>query len=248
GIYNVNLRVTPDVVRVGERVKLTFEFCEPDSGKRVTMFSPTHTKLFHLFVVSQDMASFQHIHPVFEKDGTFTIDTVLPNPGVYKIYADVYPSEGTPQVLQTSVVTAGYRTDLFSSLPNLVPDKLFLKAVDGMRVDVKFDPTEMLAGQPLSISFHLTDAKTGEPVHDLHPYLGAWGHMLMLSADGVDYVHSHPSEMVPENVDPETLHGGPDVVFNAMLPEPGVYRMWTQFRRGLKLITVSFNIRAHDLQ
>ena len=246
--YNMDLRVSPEIVRPGENIKLTFGFYEPDSGKPVTEFSPTHSKLFHLFVISQDMTSFEHIHPELESDGTFSIETVLPGPGLYKIYADVYPTAGTPQVLQTNIVTTGYQADLFAALPHLVADKVFSKVVDGMKVDVTFNPEEILDGEPIDIKFHLTDAKTGKPVTGLHPYLGAWGHMLLLSADGVDYVHSHPSEMVPENVDASTLHGGPDVVFNAMLPEPGVYRMWTQFQRGAKLITVSFDVRAAELQ
>jgi hypothetical protein len=171
----------------------------------------------------------------------------LPAPGNYKLYSDIYPTDGTPQVLQTGIVTAGYRSDLYASQPHLVPDKMLSKVADGMKVEVAVDPPDIIAGRSITLKFHLTDAKTGAPVRDLKPYLGAWGHTLILSEDQLDYVHSHPSEIVPENVDQATLYAGPDVTFEAFLPRPSTYRIWTQFQRGEKLITVSFTIRCDDL-
>jgi len=247
GKYHVKVESNPTAIRPGEKVELRFSFYEPDTGKQVTQFSPTHTKLFHLFIISQDMSYFDHIHPVAEADGSFAIETVLPAAGNYKLYSDVYPTDGTPQVLQTGIVTAGYHSDLFATQPHLVPDKVLSRVVDGMKVDVTLDPPEIIAGRSITLKFHLTDAKTGQPVRELKPYLGAWGHTLILSEDQLDYVHSHPSEMVPENVDPQSLNAGPDVTFDAFLPRPGIYRIWTQFQRGEKLITVSFTVRCDEL-
>jgi len=247
GKYNVKVESTPVAIRPNENVKLRFSFYEPDTGKQVRQFSPTHTKLFHLFIISQDMRYFDHIHPVMEPDGSFTIDAVLPAPGNYKLYSDVYPTDGTPQVLQTGIVTAGHHSDLFASQPHLVPSKVMSTVVDGMKADVTLDPPEIIAGRSITLKFHLTDAKTGAPVRDLSPYLGAWGHTLILSEDQVDYVHSHPSEIVPEEANQQNMHAGPDVTFEAFLPRPGIYRIWTQFQRGENLITVSFTIRCDDL-
>jgi len=247
GKYDVKVESTPAAIKPNEEVRLRFWVYEPGTGKQVKQFSPTHTKLFHLFIVSQDLGHFQHIHPIMEPDGSFTVETVLPTPGVYKLYSDVYPTDGTPQVLQTGIATAGYHSDLYGSRPRLVPDKVLSKAVDGMKVDVALDPPDIIAGRSVTLKFHLTDAMTGAPVRDLKPYLGAWGHTLILSEDQTDYVHSHPSEIVPEDVDEKTLHSGPDVTFEAFLPRPSMYRVWTQFQRGEKLITVSFTIRCDDL-
>jgi hypothetical protein len=247
GAYQLKMECWPRAVRANERARLRFVFLEPGTGKLVTEFSPTHTKLFHLFIVSQDMSHFQHIHPALEPDSSFTIDAVLPEPGHYKVYSDVYPSRGTPQVLQADLVTAGYKSDLFATEAHLVPDSVLSRTIDGMKIDLKLDPPEIIAGRPFTLSFHLQDVRTGEPVRDLRPYLGAWGHTLILSQDQVDYVHSHPSANVPEVADQSRLKGGPDVVFEAFLPSPGVYRVWTQFQRGDVLSTVSFTIKAVEL-
>ena len=97
------------------------------------------------------------------------------------------------------------------------------------------------------MKYHLTDEKTGEPIKDLQPYLGSWGHTLMLSEDASDYIHSHPTETIPDGVDRTKIYGGPDVSFDAFLPRPGRYRVWSQFQRQGRLITVAFTIGVRRL-
>ena len=61
----------------------------------------------------------------------------------------------------------------------------------------------------------------------------------------LDYVHSHsldilaaddddgvPQFVIPPGADLEKLRGGPDVTFDGLMPKPGRYRAWTQFRRN----------------
>ena len=172
----------------------------------------------------------------------------MPRAGLYKIYSDFYPSDGTPQVLQQHIATAGYKPDLVGATPRLVADTTFVKTVDGLKVELKLEPEQVIAGQPVALKYHLTDAKTGALVRDLLPYLGAMGHTLILSEDQADYVHSHPEEEVAPDADRSKLRGGPDVTFNAFLPRPGNYRVWTQFQRGDRLTTVSFTIHAEPLR
>ena len=81
------------------------------------------------------------------------------------------------------------------------------------------------------------------PVTDLQRYLGAWGHLLILSEDMTEYVHAHPrEEMQPDPAAGPT--GGPEVIFDALLPKPGRYRAWLQFQRNDRLTTVSFTFAA----
>ena len=245
--FNLKLESSPKAPKPNEKLHLRFQVYNPKSGKQVESFYITHDKLFHLFIVSQDMTEFQHIHPTMERDGTFTIETVLPKPGHYKIYSDFYPHDGAPQVLQQNITTAGYTKDLLAAQPQLKPDSSLTKTVDGMKIELTLEPENIIAGQKVSLKYHLTDAKTGQPVRDLVPYLGAWGHTLTLSEDQSDYVHSHPEEVVPENVDKSKQRGGPDATFNAFFPKPGTYRIWTQFQRGETLTTVSFTVKADRL-
>lgn len=246
--FDLRVECAPRAPKPNEKVRLRFSVYSPKTGEQAKNFLVMHEQLFHLFIISQDMNHFQHIHPDLQPDGTFTIETVLPQPGRYKVYSDFYPMEGAPQVLQQSIVTAGHASDLFASQAKLAPDTTLVKTADGMKVELKLEPENIIAGQPVALKYHLTDAKTGEPIKDLLPYLGAWGHTLILSEDQSDYVHSHPEESVPESENRAKLKSGPDVTFEALMPRPGVYRIWTQFLRGETLTTVSFTVRAERLR
>lgn len=249
--FDLVMETIPRAVKPGRKVRLTLTIKNPLSGERIRNFGVLHDKLFHLFVVSQDLTEFQHIHPTREADGRFVIDTVLPRAGHYKVYSDFYPEGGVPQVLQQGLVTAGHVSDLYASQPHLEPDASLGKTVDGMKIDLTLDPSEPIAGRPVVLKYRLSDAASGAPVNDLTPYLAAWGHTLILSEDQTDYVHSHPVELVPEPREGEIPRGGPDVTFESLLPKPGVYRIWTQFLRAGRdeagVTTVSFTIRARML-
>jgi hypothetical protein len=204
-----------------------------------------------LFVISQDFNEFQHIHPELQKDGSFTITTKLPQAGHYKIFCDFFPKGGTPQVIHQHLVTAGFRGDLLASQAKLKPDTTFSKVVDGVRFALKFEPAEMFAGREAELHYHLTDARTNAPVTELKPYLAAWGHTLILSEDAQDYLHSHPVESVDEEMslaERDKLRGGPDVTFDTFFPRPSNYRIWSQFLRREKLITVSFTVNVPRLR
>lgn len=263
----------PAAPKPGEKLRLHFSILNPRTGQLVREFNPLHEKMFHLFIISQDMDQFQHIHPRHEKDGSFVIETTLPRPGSYKVYSDFHPSEGVPQVLQNNIKTAGYSNNLFKSIASITPDESLIKIVEGQRVtkenaenigvefntlkprdlnplkvELKLEPEEIIAGKPVTLVYKLSDSKTGEPIRDLLPYLGAMGHTLILSEDQTDYVHTHPEEEPFDPDDPTTLLGGPEVKFEALFPRPGKYRIWTQFLRGDTLSTVIFNVRVLRLQ
>ncbi len=245
--YEVKLVTTPAVVKPGEQFRLTFLITHPKTGEPVKDFHIVHDMPFHLFVVSQDLNYFAHIHPQQQTDGSFTIETMVPKAGSYIIYCDVFPVGGMPQVADRSLITAGFDGDLFSSQAQLVPDKILTKTLEGVRFELTLNPAEPVGGRPATLKYHLTDEKTGEPVRDLQSYLGAWGHTLILSEDARDYIHSHPTETIPNDADRTKIYGGPDVSFDAFFPRPGRYRVWSQFQRQGKLITIAFTINVRRL-
>jgi hypothetical protein len=248
GDYTVRIETTPKSPKAGEKVKFRFTVFHPVTDKQIKEFNILHDMPFHLFVISQDFEHFDHIHPSKQPEGSFTIETTLPLAGYYKIFCDFFPVGGMPQITQHNLVTAGYRGDLLSSQARLVPDKRLVKAVDGTQFELKFEPAQPFAGKSAELHYHIVDAGSGEPVKDLRPYLGAWGHTLILSEDATDYLHSHPTEMIPEEVDRSKLSGGPDVVFDTFFPRPGNYRIWSQFQRQGKILTVAFTVHIPRLR
>jgi hypothetical protein len=251
GEYQLKLVSVPRIPKVGEKVRLRFIVSEPQTGVRVKRFVLNHEKLFHLFIISQDMADYQHIHPQLEPDGSFIVETVLPRTGLYKLHSDFFPIGGTSQIIHSELMTAGYertRQSQKAAMPSLMPDETLMKTIDGMRVELVLgggSDGAPVAGLFVPLKYRLTDAQTGEPVQDLEPYLGAWGHTLILNADQSQYLHSHPTRMLPGGTERASMRGGPEVEFGAMFPEAGDYRIWTQFQRAGKVVTVSFTVRVH---
>ncbi len=74
----------------------------------MTKFQVVHEKLFHMFVVSQDLEFFVHDHPVFGPDGQFHYDNlILPKAGMYRILGDFYPDAATPQLITKTLLVPG---------------------------------------------------------------------------------------------------------------------------------------------
>ena len=111
-----------------------------------------------------------------------------------------------------------------------------------MTVQLNIDVSKLIAGEEADVPIRFDDAKTGEPVTDLQRYLGAFGHAMMLSEDMIEHVHAHPEQML-EGTE-VTQGGGPDLVFHALFPKPGLYRIWLQFQRNDVLSTVPFTVRV----
>lgn len=252
--YDLDFRTVPAVVRAGHKATLRFQVLHPGTGEVVRKFETVHERQYHLFVISQDMQHFEHIHPRELADGTWTIDLTLPKPGYYKVLSDVLPSGGSSQFIARPLVTAGYERDLVAGSAHLVPDAVLTKTDAGITASVTYDPVQFVVGQYGHITYHLVDSATGKPITDLQTYLGAFGHTLIMSEDMAEYVHSHPLDIIampddgggppvfriPPGADLEKLRGGPDVTFEGLMPKPGRYRAWTQFRRNNRLHTFAF--------
>lgn len=243
GEYNLLLTPQPQAPRAGEKVLLRFSIANPQTGALVKDYVTNHEKLFHLFIVSQDLSEYQHIHPIIDNDGTFSVETILPRAGLYKLHADFFPIGGMPQIIHRELVTAGHLPPNAPGLPTLTPDATLAKTLDGMKITLE-PGGPLVAGTLIPLTYRLTDLRTGEPLRDLEPYLGAWGHTLILNADQSEYLHTHPSEMLATGIDRATLRGGPNLEFKAMFPAAGDYRIWTQFQRGARVTTVSFTVRV----
>ena len=199
---------------------LTLTVREPDTNALVRDFAIVHGKIFHLFIVSRDLEYFAHVHPEQGTSGALTLRHPLP-PGEYMLIADFLPQGGTPQMVQKAIVLTGQ------------PRPAAIQEPPDLRVELKAE--DVMPGKEACLTFTVTDAKTGEPVTDLEPLLGAPAHMLLVRADLSDAVHAHPEELVT---------GGPRVSFHPLIPADGDYKLWVQFQRRGRVTTVPFRLRA----
>src|SRR3954467_15028151 len=80
--YHLNLDVTPRAPKINQPAHLVFDVHDPWKNNRVTKFTVVHEKLFHAFIVSEDLEFFVHDHPVW-KDNVFQYDVKFPKAGMY---------------------------------------------------------------------------------------------------------------------------------------------------------------------
>ncbi|HUF48734.1 MAG TPA: heavy metal-binding domain-containing protein [Vicinamibacterales bacterium] len=216
--------------RLSGRLRLGIRVAE--SGERVTSFVTTHERLLHLFLISRQLDVFEHLHPTLQPDGRFVIDLDLPQDDAYMIVADVHPAGAAPEMLQSLWVTPGYRGSPFPDGSGLLVDRAPRRAG---AIRVALTTGAIAAGLEQSLAFSVTDPQTGAPVRDLQPYLGAPGHLVIVSADLGDVVHSHPADV---------SSSGPEVTFDATFPRPGLYKMWMQVQRRGTVETAAFVIEV----
>ena len=223
--YRVELKLTPRAVKPGVPLKMTFRVNAPDSRKPVDKFELIHERLFHLFLISEDLRFFAHEHPESQPDGSFTFVTTLPSGGAYRVLCDFYPVGGTPQMIAKTIVLPG------TAPKAVLSEDLGAKSGENIRVTMTAEPSRPTAGQKTMLFFEL------DPADGLEPYLGAWGHMLAASADLIDMIHAHPA----------WEDAGPKIQFNVIFPRPGLHRVWVQFQRRGIVNTAAFNIRVAAL-
>ena len=224
----------------GRPVRMTLTVRDVDTNAIVRDFTVVHEKRFHLFVLSQDLTHYEHVHPDPQPDGSFALDVTLPEAGSYRLFADFLPEGGTPQVISHTLATQGSTGHPFSTA-RLVPDTELRKTVGSMAVQLTLPAGGLAAGREERFAYQVTDARTGQPVRDIEPYLGAWGHSLIMSEDLEHYVHAHPLE---SGTDQPGAQGGPSLTFKATLPQAGRYRIWTQIKRGGEVSTAVFTVSA----
>lgn len=239
--YTLKVATEPRAPKAGQKTKFRITVQHPLTGEPVKEFAEVHDRLFHFFIISRDMTQFFHEHPAIEKDGSFSIEHTLPVAGQYMLFSDFMPIGGGPQMIGTPLVTANFEGDIAASLPNLKPDAM-AKTINGVRVTLDLDPSKVVAGEEADVPIHFEDEKTSEPVKNLQRYLGAWGHAMMLNEDMSEHVHAHPEETLEGTT--ITDGGGPDLVFHALFPKPGHYRIWVQFQRNNVLSTIPFTVRV----
>lgn len=227
--YPLDLEATPRHAPAGRKLRLVFRVKDPRTGKPVENFEVVHEKLFHLFVVGDDLQYFAHEHPAPASGGEFVLETELPKPGTYRLLADFYPAGGTPQLIPKTLTTAGWTRPIAAA--RLTPD-LAPKRTENLEVELRMEPAQPIAGKKTLLFFRL------KPSDGLEPYLGAWGHMLIASHDLIDTLHAHPS----------IAEGGPELQFDVIFPRAADYRIWVQFQRAGRVNTAAFTVPAAALK
>jgi hypothetical protein len=240
--YSLSFNATPLHPNPNQNVNLNFKVFDADTGTEVTQFDIINDKLLHLVIVDESLKFFNHIHP--ENSGSqFNIATQFPHNGVYHLYVNYQPKGGAEQQVGFSLQVGGNET-----VVKLEPDTTLSKIVGNKAVGLSTSKNESFLASLMSMGaqtlvFSFKDTQTNQPITNLEPYLGAFGHLVLINQDTYEYIHVHPIASENPNA------GGPEVKF---LPaalyskiNPGIYRIFGQFKHLGEVFVVDFTIKVN---
>lgn len=230
----VELVVEHGPIEIGKPIKFTFKYVDK-AGQPVTDFEVVHEEKLHLFFVSDDLAQYDHVHPILDTaTGTFTHEQTFKVPGAYGIYSDFKSTRLGATLVRTPLTVAGEAP----ANAALAVDTVLERADGETTVKLEATPSPIEAGGDVMLKYTLSTS--GGAVTDIEPYLGAMGHLFIIHEDLVTLAHSHPKGPEPT----KDMRGGPVVEFHTVLPKAGKYKAWMQFQRLGKLYTMPFVVEA----
>ncbi|GAA2699007.1 hypothetical protein [Actinoplanes palleronii] len=220
----VTLRPAGTTFQAGKKQRLSFTINGP-GGASVTSYAIVHDKPLHLIVIRRDLTGFQHLHPEMAADGTWGIDLTLARPGLYRMITDFTALVGGQQVTTTLgsdlTVAGDYSPE---SLPAPTP----VATTDGLTVAYEGNPGTA-AVQPLLMTVTGADGKPAA----VEPYLGAFGHLVVIRQGDLAYVHVHPELQLVDG----------KVKFWITAPSPGDYRMFFDFQVTGRVHTAAWTLK-----
>lgn len=190
-----------------------------DKNGKVPELEVSHEKMMHLIVMSSDLNDYHHLHPEEKENGKYIKKIDLPD-GDYKVFVDIAPKDLNYVVAPININVGGTHKD--STKTKLTTDTDFTKTINGQTVELITDDIE--TNKEVTFNF---DTKDATP----EPYLGALGHVIITDEAGEKFIHVHP---LSEN----------DTVFVTQFEEPGLYKMWAEFKFGDEVNAYPFVIEV----
>jgi hypothetical protein len=238
--------VSPKNPIVGQNTEMIFSVRDMPSGAPITNLEIEHEKLMHVIGVRDDLSNFFHIHPDDMGSGRFMANYTFANAGVYKLFTSVR-YEGTTHSVGSSKISVSGGGDILRERIELKENVIVGNYQVGLDIH-----EELTAGKESEIAFNLSDVFSRGLT--LVPYLGADMHLVIVKEDLKAFIHAHPSE----HTDVSKIEDSPDgsttesfdirlvkralahvadngldkktLVFNAVFPTAGVYKMFAQFK------------------
>jgi hypothetical protein len=234
-------------VQQGKPVRIAFTIRQP-SGAPLTSYrrgGGPHTGI-HLIMVNADLREIIHRHPPIAANGRLSETVTFPKAGRYKLVVDAYPR--LPGTLRNFQLFRTIRVGRAGRIPALPPFRA-VQTVDGFRVALLRRP-HLRAVEPAFLTVRVTRPDGTSP--KLTPWYGALAHAIFFRAGTLDYFHTHVC--APGATGCTTTFGGTRITgttstpgrfrVGVLLPVPGVWRLFLQFRADGRIVTAPFTLKA----
>ncbi|RYD70559.1 MAG: hypothetical protein EOP53_25215 [Sphingobacteriales bacterium] len=180
-------RSEPAQIEAGKPAKLIFRPQIEGKNDALVSLDVVHEQKIHLMIVSKDLSYFAHVHPENSANGYYNYSHTFPFGGDFVMFHDYAPTGGGHQLGRQEIIVNGKEK----------PAEKYTKENrnwegNGYKLVLEVDKNPLKKGE--STVLKVTVVRNGKPVTDLQNYLGALGHMAIISADTKQYLHVHPME------------------------------------------------------
>lgn len=252
GPISVAFEVEPGVPRAGQPFKVSYNLRAAGNPVTLMTLRVVHEAPMHLILMSRDLSYFSHLHPQEEAEGRWAVVTTVPKPGSYLLFNEFVTLKDVTQLERHQITVEG--SDSAGDAggePKLTPTLDSPQKVGELTTVLSASTGIVRRRTPTT--FRLNVMKDGQPVTDLKPYLGAAGHVVIVSSDTTQFTHTHGEAHetgVQHTHTPDEQHAvpaqfGPQIEFaHTFNTQPGLYRIWVQFMHGGKVVTVSDTVEV----
>jgi hypothetical protein len=240
--YFTAFSATPAQLVAGQAATLSFTPKVKGNESALVPLDLVHEKKMHVILVSDDLSTFNHIHPEYTATGSYDLkvlgksdkftngrgynETRFDAGGKYWIFTDYKPSGGLNQVNKTEVNVDGTTAKSVA----YTNEKRTVRT-DGY--DIVLGEGGLKAGSPAQVSISITKGgKTVTPTM-IENYLGAKAHVIMLETTTKEFIHTHPEPQ------------GDTLLIETTFARPGTYRGWLQFQTDGVVHTADFVLIVH---
>lgn len=239
--YFMDFKAVPAQIEVGKSAVLSFTPRMKGNESAPVPLDLVHEKKMHLILVSDDLASFDHIHPEFSADGDYQIkalgkgenftsgrgktETRFESGGKFWAFADYKPVGGLNTVDKIELTVGGA-----AAKPAAFAAEKLAATVDGF--SLKMEGSGFTTGSPAHIP--LSISKGGKPVDPatFENYLGEKAHLVLIEVGSKEFVHTHPAA------------GSGKLDIHTTFAKAGTYRGWLQFQTDGKVHTADFVLKV----
>lgn len=209
----------------------TVKLTDIKTGKLITDadLKTVHTKKLHLLVVDPSLTEYHHLHPVYGKNGEWTVYFLPEKTSKFRVWADITPVKGNHEYMMTDIGTANqeYKIDKTVNTTATNGEYKFDLSLDG----------KLKAG--VATMAKIKVSKNGKPFNQLEPVMGAYAHVVGFVEDYKSIMHIHPMGKEPETADER---GGDVLEFHIETEKAGFVKLFAQFKIDGKDVFVPFGV------
>ncbi len=242
----------------GEPTTLTFFVHTRPNNEPYDELTISHEKFLHVVGVRDDLGEFLHIHPEKVGDGFWRAPYIFIEPGNYKIYVDVVDARGTPHTFGQNILVISLGKDSLGTRTPISADFFSNVIVGQYQIAIAHD-TPLVAGKTSNMQFTVHDVYGNGVELDNYlgttMHLAAISRDLTqyVHTHPAEHAHDAPAGNVPDvpGFDESMPHThsflgaeiayahtestGPEIAsepvsFQVPFAQPGIYRVFAQFR------------------